>query len=63
MVVKDQQLAQQHQEKVKEFRAGIKEQHSEMVAKYIKNLSEDKIEGEIIKQRAAEEKAELQQKA
>lgn len=63
MVVKDQQLANHHKGLVKEFRSGIKDQHNEMVSKYIKNMNEDKIESEIIKQRAAEERAENEQKA
>ncbi len=63
MVVKDQQLANHHKGLVQEFREGIKEQHNDMVTKYIKNMNEDKIENEIIKQRAAEERAENEQKA
>ena len=56
MVVKDGQLRQEHLGRVSSFREGINHQHSEMINKYVKEVNEDKIEGEIIKQRAAEER-------
>lgn len=61
--VKDEQLKKNMEVKVQDFRQHIKGQHQEQIQNYIKDMQEDKIEGEIIKQRAREEKAELGEKA